>query len=112
MPIQDKTKAIIPLLNKRHEIESKLERVPSNINILDDYSKIPWKHWKQLNELFDTLRIKYISIARLTKMLHKKRPGLIPILDSVVIVVYIRSLLTGQGISTIRGGNRRGSPLL
>ena len=53
----------------------------STITILNDDEHIPWK---SITDLFEAFRVPYVTIARYTKMLHKMRPNLIPILDSRV----------------------------
>ncbi|MBM4447294.1 MAG: hypothetical protein FJ023_08120 [Chloroflexi bacterium] len=87
------------LIQKRCEIESQLQRVPTKISILDRHDEIPWS---ELKSLFDIFRIPYVSIPRLTKILHKKRPNMIPILDSVVVGKYLQPLLEKQGVASIR----------
>lgn len=97
IPYNDESKVIEPLLQKREEIESQLTGVPAHLTILDNYVDIPWD---SLKSLFDTFRLKYISLARMTKILHKKRPNLIPILDKNILVNrFLKPLLQKQGIS-------------
>jgi hypothetical protein len=67
------------VLNKRVKIESALKRIPPDCDLADD--DVPWNH---LTELFDATIMKGVRLARATKILHKKRPRLIPILDSVI----------------------------
>jgi len=74
-------KAIHVLCTRQPAIEKKLKEVPSSVAILDDAVNIPWQ---SITDLFELFRVPYVTIARYTKMLHKKRPNLIPILDSHV----------------------------
>jgi hypothetical protein len=96
IPYNDKSKVIEPLLQKREEIEYQLTEVPAHLTIFDNYAEIPWD---SLKSLFDTSRMKYINLARMTKILHKKRPNLIPILDKNILVnKFLKPLLQNQGI--------------
>ncbi|MCJ7654622.1 MAG: hypothetical protein MUO97_04860 [Dehalococcoidia bacterium] len=61
-------KSVELLIQRRHDIELQLRQMPINVAILDSYEDIPWS---ELKTLFDIFRIKYISIPRLTKVLHK-----------------------------------------
>lgn len=88
------------LAQREQEIQLHLQRIPTNMSILDNEEKIPWD---ELKALFDTLRIKYVSIPRLTKILHKKWPHLVPILDSVMVGEYLEPVLAKQGIANIQG---------
>jgi len=89
-------KAAELLLQKKDEIESRLADVPARLTILDSYEEIPWE---KLKSLFDSFRVKYVGLARMTKILHKKRPNLIPILDKNILVnKYLEPLLRAQGI--------------
>ena len=78
-------KAIDSLCVRQSTIAKKLEEVPCTITILDKNEHIPWK---SITELFDAFRVPYVTIARYTKILHKKRPNLMPILDSRVRAGY------------------------
>jgi len=60
--------------------EKALGQIPPDASLLDD--NIPWE---SITELFDQFcSIKFVKIAVATKILHKKRPALIPMIDSVV----------------------------
>jgi hypothetical protein len=59
-----------------------LREVPPDASLADPESSIPWI---QLTRLFDAFGdIRGIGFSKMTKALHKKRPALIPMLDSVV----------------------------
>lgn len=75
------SRAIDELCTREPTIARKLEEVSSTMRILDESEHIPWK---SITDLFDAFRVPYVTTARYTKMLHKKRPNLIPILDSRV----------------------------
>lgn len=74
--------ALSVLALHRSGIEQALRSVPSTVSILDEFSEIPWDN---LGQLFSTCRVRGMGVARVTKMLHKKRPKIIPILDSVMV---------------------------
>lgn len=78
----------------RSEIEQTLRDVPATVSILDDYSDIPWNN---LVKLLSVFRVRGLGSSRLTKMLHKKRPKIVPILDSVM-VGYLLPLIRRQVI--------------
>jgi len=83
------TKKILPKLRmKQSEIEQKLSHVPAELTIFHNYDEIPWD---QLEQLFSTFQVPYMGISRCSKLLHKKRPSLIPLLDSVA-TAYLDSL--------------------
>jgi hypothetical protein len=75
------SRAIDDLCARQSRIAKKLAEVPSTITIRDETENIPWM---SISELFDAFRVPYVTTARYTKVLHKKRPNLIPILDSRV----------------------------
>ena len=96
IPYKNERKIIKPLLQRKDEIESKLRGIPVHLAIIDNYEEIPWEN---LKSLFDTFEMKYIGLARMTKILHKKRPHLIPILDTNILVNrYLEPLLQQNGI--------------
>src|SRR5207247_10317177 len=69
-------------LERRDEIESALRKVPHDASLADPASSIPWI---PLTRLFDTFAdIRGVGFSKMTKALHRKRPALIPMLDSVV----------------------------
>ncbi len=59
-----------------------MRNVPPDASLADPKSSIPWI---PLTRLFDAFAdIRGIGFSKMTKALHKKRPALIPMLDSVV----------------------------
>ena len=75
-----------PILDKSDEIERALKSISPESDLAD------WDKWDELTQLFRILTaINGVKLARATKILHKKRPRLIPILDSV-IQKYVRKV--------------------
>jgi len=73
---------IAAILERRREIERALRRVHPEASLADATSSIPWT---PLTRLFDGFAdIRGIGFSKMTKALHRKRPALIPMLDSVV----------------------------
>lgn len=73
---------IAAILERRGEIERALRKVHPHASLADTTSSIPWI---PLTRLFDAFAdIRGIGFSKMTKTLHRKRPALIPMLDSVV----------------------------
>ena len=73
---------IAAILERRGEIERTLRKVHSDASLTDPASSIPWM---PLTRLFDGFAdIRGVGFSKMTKALHRKRPALIPILDSVI----------------------------
>jgi hypothetical protein len=73
---------IAAILERRCEIERALRKVHPHASLADETSSIPWI---PLTRLFDAFAdIRGIGFSKMTKALHRKRPALIPMLDSVV----------------------------
>ena len=73
---------IAAILERRGEIERALRRIHSDASLVDATSSIPWI---PLTLLFDAFAdIRGIGFSKMTKALHRKRPALIPMFDSVV----------------------------
>ena len=71
---------IAAILERRRKIERALRAIPADSSLAA--RSIPWAH---LTELFDAFAgIRGVGFSKMTKALHKKRPALIPMLDSVV----------------------------
>lgn len=80
-------RVIEDVLKKAGPINAALSGVPISANLADNDPP-----WDALAKLYSTLvTIPNIRISRATKILHKKRPCLIPILDNEV-AKYLRSL--------------------
>jgi Family of unknown function (DUF6308) len=70
------------ILERRSEIERALRNVHPDTSLGDATRSVPWI---PLTRLFDTFAdIRGVGFSKMTKALHRKRPALIPILDSVV----------------------------
>jgi Family of unknown function (DUF6308) len=70
------------ILERRSEIERGLREIHPDASLADATSSIPWA---PLTRLFDAFAdIRGVGFAKMTKALHKKRPALVPMLDSVV----------------------------
>ena len=73
---------IAAILERRGEIERGLRKIQPDASLADATSSIPWT---ALTRLFDAFAdIRGIGFSKMTKALHRKRPALIPMLDSVV----------------------------
>jgi hypothetical protein len=73
---------IAAILERRRTIERALRSIPVETSLTGAARTVPWL---PLRELFDAFAgIRGVGFAKATKALHKKRPALIPILDSVV----------------------------
>jgi hypothetical protein len=87
---------IAVLLERRGEIERTLRKIHPDASLADATSSIPWI---PLTRLFDAFAdIRGIGFSKMTKALHRKRPALIPMLDSVV-QAYLTSDDPGTGSS-------------
>jgi Family of unknown function (DUF6308) len=70
------------ILERRREIERTLRKIEADASLAAATTSIPWI---PLTRLFDAFAdIRGIGFSKMTKALHRKRPALIPILDSVV----------------------------
>jgi hypothetical protein len=73
---------IAAILERRGKIERALRRIHPDASLADPAGSIPWI---PLTRLFDAFaEIRGIGFSKMTKTLHRKRPALIPMLDSVV----------------------------
>jgi hypothetical protein len=73
---------IAAILERRGEVEQALGQLDPDASLMDATSSIPWA---PLTRLFDAFAdIHGVGFSKMTKTLHKKRPALIPMLDSVV----------------------------
>jgi hypothetical protein len=72
---------IAAILERRGEIERALRQIRTDAS-LAGASSIPWKPLTQLFDAFADIR--GVGFSKMTKALHRKRPALIPMLDSVV----------------------------
>ena len=86
-----KPEIVQSVMNRAESINSVLAHIPAGLDLSN--SAIPWV---ALNDLFRAALGPQVRAARATKILHKKRPHLIPILDSVV-VSYCQSVNRHSG---------------
>lgn len=70
------------LKHRLSEINNALSEIPITSSLTDPEDQIPWD---DLENLFSTMMVLGVKEARATKILHKKRPHLIPVLDSVLL---------------------------
>jgi hypothetical protein len=81
---------IAAILERRGEIEQALGQLDPDASLMDATSSIPWA---SLTRLFDAFAdIHGVGFSKMTKALHRKRPALIPMLDSVVQEYLTRDL--------------------
>jgi transposase len=73
---------IAAILERRGEIERALRKIHPDASLADATTSIPWIPLTQLFDAFADIR--GIGFSKMTKTLHRKRPALIPMLDSVV----------------------------
>jgi Family of unknown function (DUF6308) len=73
---------IAAILERRGAIERALHEISPDASLANATRSVPWL---PLTRLFDAFAdIRGVGFAKMTKALHKKRPALIPMLDSVV----------------------------
>jgi hypothetical protein len=73
---------IAAILERRPAIERALRAIAPGASLAGATSSVPWQ---PLRQLFDTFAgIRGVGFSKMTKALHRKRPALIPMLDSVV----------------------------
>jgi Family of unknown function (DUF6308) len=73
---------IAAVLERRRKIEQALRAIAFDASLVGSGDTVPWP---ALRELFDAFAgIRGVGLSKATKALHRKRPALIPMLDSVV----------------------------
>jgi hypothetical protein len=73
---------IASILERRRAIERALRTIAPDASLTGPPNLVPWLPLRQLFEGFAAIR--GVGFSKMTKALHPKRPGLIPMLDSVV----------------------------
>ena len=73
---------IAAILERRRAIERALRLIAPDTSLAGAARSIPWPELRQLFDAFGGIR--GIGVSKATKALYRKRPSLIPILDSVV----------------------------
>jgi hypothetical protein len=73
---------IAAILERRRTIERALRAIARDASLAEPSTSVPWL---PLGELFGGFAdIRGVGFSKMTKALHRKRPALIPILDSVI----------------------------
>ena len=73
---------IAAVLERRRAIERALRAIAPDASLAGAANAVPWLPLKQLFDAFADIR--GVGFSKMTKALHRKRPALIPMLDSVV----------------------------
>ena len=73
---------IAAILERRRTIERALRAIAPQASLARSASSVPWPALRQLFDAFAGIR--GVGFSKTTKALHRKRPALIPMLDSVV----------------------------
>jgi hypothetical protein len=73
---------IAAILERRRAIERALRAIAPAASLARPTSGVPWRPLRQLFDAFAGIR--GVGFSKMTKALHRKRPALIPMLDSVV----------------------------
>ena len=73
---------IAAILGRRRAIERALRAIAPDVSLAGTASSVPWVPLRQLFDAFADIR--GVGFSKMTKTLHRKRPALIPMLDSVV----------------------------
>ena len=101
---------IAAILERHAEIEGALREIRPDASLVKGTTAIPWI---PLTRLFDAFgEISGVGFAKMTKALHKKRPALIPMLDSVVQAYLTRDDSGDCDVGVVRGTRNRTRPQL
>jgi hypothetical protein len=73
---------IAAILERRGAIERALRAIAPDASLAGAAASVPWLPLRQLFDAFADLQ--GVGFSKMTKSLHRKRPALIPMLDSVV----------------------------
>lgn len=73
---------IAVVLERRRQIERTLRAIAPDASLVGSGDTVPWLELRQLFDAFAGIR--GVGLSKATKALHRKRPALIPMLDSVV----------------------------
>jgi Family of unknown function (DUF6308) len=73
---------IAVVLERRGRIERALRAIAFDASLVGSGESVPWLALRQLFDAFAGIR--GVGLSKATKTLHRKRPALIPMLDSVV----------------------------
>jgi Family of unknown function (DUF6308) len=70
------------IVERRSAIQGALRKIDADATLMGPANAVPWLPLEQLFDAFAGIR--GVGFSKMTKALHRKRPALIPILDSVV----------------------------
>jgi hypothetical protein len=87
---------IAAILERRGQIERALRKIRRETSLSASASSVPWDALTELFEAFADIR--GVGFSKMTKALHRKRPALIPMLDSFV-QAYLTEDDPGRGSS-------------
>jgi Family of unknown function (DUF6308) len=73
---------IAVVLERRRKIERGLRAIAFDASLVGSADAVPWVALRQVFDAFAGIR--GVGLSKTTKALHRKRPALIPMLDSVV----------------------------
>jgi Family of unknown function (DUF6308) len=73
---------IAAILERRRPIEEALRAIAPDASLAGTTGSVPWLPLRRLFDAFADIR--GVGFSKMTKALHRKRPGLIPLLDSLV----------------------------
>ena len=73
---------IAVILERRRAIERSLQAIALHTSLAETANSVPWLPLRQLFDAFADIR--GVGFSKMTKALYRKRPALIPILDSIV----------------------------
>jgi hypothetical protein len=79
-------KGLSSVWNGKWRVEQHLCLLPPALSLADPQAVIPWDTIVEMFEEFEHMRHAKLAVA--SKILHKKRPALIPIMDNVVRKYY------------------------
>jgi hypothetical protein len=98
------------ILERRRAIERALRAIPPDASLTEPEGAVPWGSLRKLFDGFGDIR--GVGFSKMTKALHRKRPALIPMLDSFV-QAYLEGDDPGPGapfaeraIALVRGYKR------
>jgi len=73
---------IAAIVERRRAIERALRAIAPRASLAGAANSVPWLPLRQLFDAFADIR--GVGLSKMTKALHRKRPALIPMLDTVV----------------------------
>ena len=73
---------MLQMWRRKEEVDRALAAIPKDADLLSD--RVPWQELEALFAAF--LKSKGYGISRTSKVLHKKLPGLVPLMDNEVVI--------------------------